>query len=71
MVKKIFSILNKEFNINQAAFLLGFFALISQVLGLLRDRSLAHFLGPSSSLDIYYAAFRVPDFIFIPIASLA
>ena len=71
MVKKIFSILNKEFNINQAAFLLGFFALISQVLGLLRDRSLAHFLGPSSSLDIYYAAFRVPDFIFISIASLA
>src|SRR3989304_8845859 len=71
MVKKIFSIFNREFNINQAALLLGFFARISQSLGLLRDRSLAHFLGPSSTLDIYYAAFRVPDFIFISIASLA
>src|SRR3972149_816192 len=71
MVKKIFSIFNREFNINQAALLLGFFAIISQILGLLRDRSLAHFLGPSSTLDIYYAAFRVPDFIFISIASLA
>lgn len=71
MVRKIFSIFNKEFNINQAALLLGSFALISQILGLLRDRSLAHFLGPSSTLDIYYAAFRVPDFIFTAIASLA
>jgi putative peptidoglycan lipid II flippase len=71
MVKKIFSIFNREFNINQAALLLGFFAIVSQILGLLRDRSLAHFLGPSSSLDIYYASFRIPDFIFISIASLA
>ena len=71
MVRRIFSIINREFNINQAALLLGFFAIISQILGLLRDRSLAHFLGPSSSLDIYYAAFRVPDFIFISFASLA
>ncbi|MFH1608475.1 MAG: murein biosynthesis integral membrane protein MurJ [Patescibacteria group bacterium] len=69
---KIFRILGKEFrNINQAALLLGVFALCSQVLGLFRDRSIAHFIGPSAPLDIYYAAFRIPDLIFISIASLA
>lgn len=36
----------------------------SYVLGLLRDRVLAHAFGASSHLDSYYAAFLVPDFIF-------
>ena len=71
-MEKILRIFNKEsVNINQAALLLGFFTLLSQVLALFRDRSIAHFIGPSSSLDAYYAAFRVPDLIFICIASLA
>lgn len=72
MVKKVFNLLNREFsNINQAAIILGFFTLLSQVLGLLRDRAFAHFLGPSSSLDIYYASFKLPDFVFVSVASLA
>ena len=63
-MEKIFKIFNKEYgNINQAALLLGSFAFFSQVLGLIRDRLLAHFVGPGQALDIYYAAFRVPDFI--------
>ena len=71
-MEKIFRIFGREYgNINQAAILLGFFAILSQILGLLRDRSIAHFIGPTSSLDAYYAAFRVPDLIFISIASLA
>jgi len=71
-MEKIFKILGKEYgSINQAALLLGFFAFLSQVLGLFRDRSIAHFIGPSASLDAYYAAFRIPDLIFISIASLA
>ncbi len=71
MVKKILTILNKEFSsIHQAAFLLGFFALFSQVLGLLRDRLLASHIGLSSNLDIYYAAFRIPDFIYVSVACL-
>src|SRR3989344_792146 len=36
----------------------------SYILGLLRDRVLAHAFGASSYLDSYYAAFLVPDFIF-------
>ncbi len=69
---RIFKIFNKEsVNINQAALLLGFSTLLSQLLALFRDRSIAHFIGPSPSLDAYYAAFRVPDIIFIAVASLA
>src|SRR3989344_5250922 len=71
-MEKILRIFGKEYgNINQAALLLGCFAFFSQILGLFRDRSLAHFIGPSPTLDIYYAAFRVPDLIFISVASLA
>ncbi len=66
------SIFSKEYSsINQAALFLGLFAFFSQILALFRDRSIAHFIGPSPSLDAYYAAFRVPDLIFISIASLA
>lgn len=71
-MEKILKIFQKEYgNVNQAAILLGFFAFLSQVLALFRDRAIAHFIGPSPSLDAYYAAFRVPDLIFICIASLA
>ena len=71
-MNKILRIFGKEFgNINQAAFLLGFFTLLSQILALFRDRFIAHFIGPGAQLDAYYAAFRIPDLIFISIASLA
>src|SRR3989344_5627639 len=69
---RILRIFGKEYgNINQAAFLLGLFAFLSQILALFRDRSFAHFIGPSPLLDSYYAAFRIPDLIFICVASLA
>jgi putative peptidoglycan lipid II flippase len=71
-MEKILRIFTKESgSLNQAALLLGSLTLVSQILALFRDRSIAHFIGPSASLDSYYAAFRVPDLIFICIASLA
>ncbi|MFA6300770.1 MAG: murein biosynthesis integral membrane protein MurJ [Candidatus Paceibacterota bacterium] len=71
-MEKILRIFTKESgSINQAALLLGSFTLLSQVLALFRDRAFAHIIGPSPALDAYYAAFRVPDLIFISIASLA
>src|SRR3989304_3715003 len=71
-MEKIIKILTKESaNINQAALLLGSFTFLSQILALFRDRSYAHFIGPSPTLDFYYVAFRIPDLIFICIASLA
>ena len=56
--------------LHEAAYLLGFFAVLSQVLAFLRDRLLAHIFGASSALDIYYAAFRIPDFLFVTVASV-
>ncbi len=71
-MQKFFRIFSKEYgNINQAALLMGCFTLLSQILALFRDRNIARFIGPSPQLDAYYAAFRVPDLIFICVASLA
>lgn len=47
-----------------AAILVGIGGLLSRLLGLLRDRLLAGSFGASRELDIYYAAFRLPDFIY-------
>ncbi len=72
MVKKFLTFLNKEFHgVNEAALLLGGFAFLSQLLGLFRDRFLAHIIGAGSTLDIYYAAFRIPDLLYISVGSLA
>lgn len=71
MVRKLLGFLYRETNtINQAALLLGLFAFLSQVLAFLRDRLLAHIFGAGTELDIYYAAFRIPDFIFVTVASV-
>jgi len=71
MVARILKIFHKEFhNVNEAAILIGFFTLLSQFLGLLRDRLFVGELGAGLQLDIYYAAFKVPDILFALIASL-
>jgi putative peptidoglycan lipid II flippase len=49
---------------------LGFFALCSQVLALFRDRLLAAHFGATTTLDLYYSAFRIPDFLFATVASI-
>lgn len=56
--------------LHQAAYLLAALTLVSQVLALLRDRLFAHAFGAGQTLDMYYAAFRIPDLIFALIASL-
>lgn len=55
---------------HEAAYLLAAFALGSQALALVRDRLLAATFGASHTLDVYYAAFRIPDFLFATVASL-
>ena len=72
MVKQVLRIFQRESkNLSDAALVLGIFTLLSQLLGLVRDRLLAHYVGPGPVLDVYYAAFRLPDFLYISIASLA
>ena len=47
-----------------AAFVIAMAGILSRVLGLLRDRILASHFGAGDTLDIYYAAFRVPDLVY-------
>lgn len=47
-----------------AAFLITAAGLLSRLLGLFRDRMLAANFGAGDTLDIYYAAFRIPDLIY-------
>ena len=71
MVSKIIDFLSRSTEgLHQAAILLGLSAIASQALALLRDRLLAHTFGASSTLDVYYAAFKIPDYIYVTIASI-
>lgn len=70
MVRRILKVLYKESSsLHQAAFLLGLSAFASQLLALLRDRLLAHNFGAGTDLDVYYIAFRIPDLLYVSIAS--
>ena len=53
-----------NFSVSKAALIVGFFSLLSRLVGLIRDRLFASQFGAGDTLDIYYAAFRIPDFIF-------
>lgn len=51
-------------NITLAAALVALFSLASRFLGIVRDHILAGSFGAGLELDVYYAAFRVPDFLY-------
>ena len=71
MIRSLMRLVNGEVRgMHSAAYLLGIFTLLSALLAFLRDRMLAHTFGAGLSLDLYYAAFRVPDLIFVTVASL-
>jgi len=55
---------HKTTSTGSAALMIAIFGLISRIFGLIRDRLLAAQYGASIDLDIYYASFRIPDFIF-------
>jgi len=62
MVKKIINHTSKT--VFSAAFILAITALLSRILGLVRDRLLAGKFGAGNELDIYFTAFRLPDLIY-------
>lgn len=71
MVRKILTFLSQSVSgLHAAAYIIAGFSLVSQLLGLVRDHMLAGLFGAGPVLDVYYAAFRVPDFIFASIASI-
>lgn len=69
MFKKLFNnglkvLSAKQTNVfSAAAFIFAAF-LLSAFLGLVRTRILASFFGASRDLDIYFAAFRIPDILY-------
>lgn len=65
MIMRFRKFFNRDLsNIHHAAFWLAMFGILADILALFRDRLLAGMFGASRTLDIYYAAFRVPDFIY-------
>ena len=59
MIRRLFH--KRTHTIGIAALIIGTSSIISALLGLLRDRLLASQFGAGMELDIYYAAFRIPD----------
>ena len=53
-----------------AVYVLALSAFLSSILALIRDRLLAHTFGAGAELDLYYAAFRIPDLIFVATGAL-
>ncbi len=51
-------------SISVAALVIAISGIGSRLLGLLRDRLLASQFGAGDTLDAYYAAFRIPDFLY-------
>jgi putative peptidoglycan lipid II flippase len=71
MVTRVLNLFYREIRgLHQAAYILALFALASQILAIVRDRLLASQFGAGSELDIYYAAFRIPDLLFVLFASV-
>lgn len=65
MVRRFLSFLEREIRgLHEAAYLLAGFTFLSQVLALVRDRTFAHLFGAGTILDMYFAAFRIPDLVF-------
>lgn len=53
-----------KISLTSDALLIAVFSILSRVFGLLRDRALAATFGAGPTLDAYYAAFEIPNFIF-------
>ncbi|MBI5742407.1 MAG: murein biosynthesis integral membrane protein MurJ [Candidatus Niyogibacteria bacterium] len=65
MVQRLINYFHKEFgSLHQAALLLGAAGIGADILALARDRLFASIFGAGRELDLYFAAFRVPDLIY-------
>ena len=66
MIKILFRrwLTRPSISITGAAAVIAAASFMSRLLGVFRDRVLAGQFGAGESLDVYYAAFRVPDLIY-------
>ena len=71
MVERIGKFLGgKISSLHMAAYVMAGFTVASSLLALVRDRLLASTFGAGTELDLYYAAFRIPDLLFVSVGSL-
>ena len=71
MVRRFFTFIAKEVRgLHEAAYLIALCTLLSQILALVRDKLLAYSFGAGGELDVYYAAFRIPDVLFATLSSI-
>lgn len=71
MVRRVLKMVYSEVRgLHQAAYVLALFAFGSQMLALVRDRLLAGTFGTGPELDLYYAAFKIPDVLFVVFSSV-
>lgn len=65
MFKRFFKKINTQSqSVTSAAIIIGGLSFVSRLLGIFRDRILAGQFGAGDELDIYYAAFRLPDLVY-------
>src|SRR3989344_625461 len=71
MMNRVLRLLSFEVRgVQSAVYVLAVFALLSSLLALFRDRLLAGAFGAGTDLYLYYAAFRIPDFLFVALGAL-
>lgn len=71
MIRSALRLLSVEVRgLHAAVFVLAFSSFLSSLLALARDRILAHVFGAGPTLDVYNAAFRLPDLIFVGTGAL-
>lgn len=62
--KSLNALISKQTNIFSAALFIILTTVLSQLLGLFKYRILVSLFGASDALGVFFAAFRIPDFIF-------
>ena len=55
---------SRESSIEKGAMIIGLATIIGSILGILKNTVLAARFGATRDLDIYFAAFRLPDFLY-------
>lgn len=71
MVSRLIQKLTQEtYSMHKAALLIAALSLASQLLAVVRDKLLAHIFGAGEVLDVYYAAFRIPDLLYATLGSV-
>jgi putative peptidoglycan lipid II flippase len=70
-MRRLYNMLqNRTKTLQGAALILAIFTFSSQLLGLVRDRLFASYVGLGSELDAYYYAFKIPDMLYAFFAAL-